>query len=128
MGGPGPREPGWVGPLLLGEHWLPHRAGCSWSHPWVSERLKKYGSFPYPINGYDAINNRCHKPEWHLLFPHKESLPSFTLYHRLFKLAQLTSDLALAGKLTCPCYLLFFQILCSLQSSMAITLYVLLVH
>lgn len=46
----------------------------------------------------------------------------------MFKLAQLTLDLALAWKLTCPCYLLLFNFLCSLQSSTAITLRVLLVH
>lgn len=46
----------------------------------------------------------------------------------MFKLAELTLDSVLAGKLNWACYLLFFQFFCSLQSSMAITLYVFLVH
>jgi len=69
-----------------------------------------------------------HKPERHRLFLYKEPFHSFTSVHRLFKLAQLTSDLDLARKLTCSCYLLSFQLLCSLQSSTAITSYDLLVH
>lgn len=69
-----------------------------------------------------------HKPEQHRLFLCKEPLCSFTSLHRLFNLAQLTSDLDLARKLTCSCYLLSFRLLCSLQSSTAITLYALLVH
>lgn len=45
-----------------------------------------------------------------------------------FKLAELALDSVLAGKLNWPRYLLFLQFFWSLQSSVAITLYVLLVH